>query len=164
MRESAFSIRRQPLLYITASLIAGIVFERAAEPSRPMLVGISVLCACACLKFIANRQDARVTTALLVGFAALGALLSSGERNISDSRLVALFQKSELSHGDAVELTGVIAGPPEPAPGATYLDIEAESVRADRRDFPASGHVRAVLYSTDREELDGLAYGSRIRI
>jgi competence protein ComEC len=108
--------------------------------------------------------------ALFISFAAAGALLSRAERTSkSASRLENLYESRVISPDDPLELTGTLATPPEPAPLAFYLEVDARSIRVRDQVVPATGRVRLMISPSDdesRTEFDDLAldYGARVRV
>ena len=70
---------------------------------------------------------------------------------------------------DPVELTGTLSTPPEPAPGAFYLDLAAQQLQVREEVMPVTGVVRLMISPSDQEaqselKSTGLDYGSRIRV
>ena len=168
--ESNLSPRRQPFLYLTVALVTGILVDRWLEPAPffgALIVTVSIAVA---IKFVVNAKSAAAMLALLASLAATGALLSEYERvSPADSRLKRLFDERVITPDDAAELTGVLVAPPEPAPGARFLDVEAESVRVRGEDMRASGVARLMIGLPDGEATNqfnnlALDYGSRVRV
>jgi competence protein ComEC len=149
--------------------VIGILIDRGAEPARWVAATLAIASVVLSIKFIAGKKDAAATFALLISFAAMGALLSANERNSIDGfRLKHLFDEGVITPDDPVEITGVLLLPPEPAPGAYYLDIESEELRLRNEVKAATGCVRLILPLADGEtanEFQSLAldYGSRVR-
>ena len=168
--SSSLSPSRQPFLYFAFGLVVGILIDRWAMPTRLLAITIAIASVAFSIKFIASKNGAAATLALIVSFAAIGALLSAGERNaIAGFRLKHLFDEGTITPDDPVEITGVLLMPPEPAPGAYYLDIESEELRSRNDVLPATGCVRLMLPLADGEtanEFQSLAldYGSRVRV
>lgn len=127
-------------------------------------------CLVLCFKLLIGKIDTAATVALLIGFAAAGALLSLTERTKETaSRLEGLYKSKVISPDESVELTGTLAVPPEPAPGVYYLDLAAEQLRVRDDVMIVSGHARLMISLPDadaRKEFASLAldYGSRIRV
>ena len=167
---STFSPQRQPFLYLTAALLAGILFDRYIEPARLITAALVTLSVVASIRFLLARQSAASTVVLLLGFGFVGALLSSAERTTPNpSRLESLYEAKVVRPEVPVELTARLLAPPEPAPGAYYLDADAESIRDRNEVVPATGRARLMISVSDREaqsQFAGLAldYGSRIRV
>ncbi|MFP5262125.1 MAG: ComEC/Rec2 family competence protein [Blastocatellia bacterium] len=166
---ATLSASRQPFLYITAALVTGILMDRWAGPPRWVAAAALIWSVAFSIKFIAGKKDVAATLALIISFAAAGAALSACERNsVSGLRLKQLFDDGVITPDDPVEVTGVLVMPPEPAPGAYYLDLESEELRLPGGAGPAAGRVRFMVPLADGEmasEFQSLAldYGSRVR-
>src|SRR5215208_2533917 len=141
--SAALSPGRQPFLYFATGLVSGILMDRWAEPPRWVFITLTAASILLSIKFIAGKKSAAATISLIIAFAAIGALLSAGERNgVSHSRLKHLFDEQTFTPDDPVEITGLLQSPPEPAPGAYYLDLESEKLRLRDEDRQATGRVR----------------------
>ncbi|MEK6320886.1 MAG: ComEC/Rec2 family competence protein [Acidobacteriota bacterium] len=167
---STFSPQRQPFLYLTAALVAGILVDRCSEPTPLIVAAFAVVAVIASIKLMLGKKEATATVALLLSFVFIGALLSSAERtSTTASRLETLYESKVISADDPVELTGTLAAPPEPAVGAYYLDVDAESLRVGDEVVLATGRSRLMLSPADDEAQSEFArlaldYGSRIRV
>jgi competence protein ComEC len=119
--------------------------------------------------FIKARDDA-ATAALLAAFVAAGLTASSAERaSVDQSRLKRLYESGVIQYNDPVEVMGVLVTPPEPAPGACYLDLDAETVRSRGEIFRATGRARLVISLDDNLKTAdfarlALGYSSRLRV
>ena len=168
--RSTFSPTRQPFLYLAASLLSGILLDRWVEPSRLIVTGLVAISVAASIKFILSKQATAATVALLISFVAAGSLLSRADRtNKLASGLERLYESQVISADDPVELAGVLAAPPEPAPHSYYLDLDAESIRVRDELLPATGRARLMISLPDENaqtEFDALAldYGGRVRV
>src|ERR1700752_3165917 len=128
--ESSFSPRRQPFLYLTAALTAGILLDRWIEPGRGVLLTLTLVFIAAAICFVVRNPaqstqtnslrylgDA-ATLALLISFVGAGALLSLAERHsVASDRLKLLYEAGTITPAEPVELTGILTRPPEPLPG-----------------------------------------------
>ncbi|HSE35971.1 MAG TPA: ComEC/Rec2 family competence protein, partial [Blastocatellia bacterium] len=168
--RTTLSPRWQPFLYLSAALVGGILVDRWIEPRAAIVVVLALISSAASILFLPGKRSARTVVALLIGFAAAGALLSLRERtNTAPSRLESLYDSGVIDPDDPVELTGILAAPPEPAPGAYYLDLVAEQLRV-RDDFvAASGRARLMISLSGEQARSEFArldldYGSRIRV
>ena len=167
---STFSPTRQPFLYLMAAFLAGILVDRRIEPARFVLSVLAVISITASIKLVLGNKDLAATVALLISFAGGGALLSLTERGSKTaSRLESLYESKFISAVDPVELTGVLGAPPEPAPAASYLDVDVRSVRLRDEIVATAGRVRLMISLSDdetRTEFDnlGIDYGSRVRV
>jgi ComEC/Rec2-related protein len=165
---STFLPHRQPFLYLTASLVTGIVLEKWVEPARWVIWLFAATSSGLSIKLvIGNKRAAGVS--LLAGFAIAGALLSQQDRTVAPSRLKHLFETREIMSDQPVELEGVLRTAPEPAPGAYYLDVEAETIRTGGGVISATGFARLMISLVDKQaarefEALGLDYGSRLRV
>ncbi|HEY9233082.1 MAG TPA: ComEC/Rec2 family competence protein, partial [Blastocatellia bacterium] len=117
------------------------------------------------------KKITQATLALFIGLAFAGVWLSLQERHgVETTRLRRLFETGVIHAEDPVELTGVLARPPEPAPGgAFFLDFEAESLRTENTILAASGTVRLFISPGDDEAEDefkhlALDTGARLRV
>jgi competence protein ComEC len=168
--RTTLSPRWQPFLYLSAALVGGILVDRWIEPRAGIVVVLALISSGASILFLPGERSARTVVALLIGFGAVGALLSLRERtNTAPSRLESLYESRVIGPDDPVELTGTLAAPPEPAPGAYYLDIAAEQLRVRDEVIAASGHARLMMSLSGNQPrsdfaLLGLDYGSRIRV
>lgn len=167
---STFSPARQPFLYLTAALLAGILIDRWTAPPLVIITALAVLSITSAINLLFSKKDLAVTVALLISLAAAGALISRADRTgKAASSLANLYEARTISADDPVELTGALVAPPEPAPIAYYLDVSVESIRVRDKTVPAMGRVRLMVsLSGDeaRTEFDELAldYGSRLRV
>lgn len=168
--ESNLTPRRQPFLYLTAALLAGILIDGfAAPPSFVFIVGLIVSTIFSVI-FISLSRSRSAALFLLAGFVAAGALLSYTQRNDRDhSRLTELFEQQRINAEDPVDLAGRLSLPPEPAPEAVYLDLDAETLRFRGEVIKATGRARLIVpLRDDQSRLDferlQLDYGSRVRV
>src|ERR1041384_6254231 len=151
-RPTTFSPARQPFLYLTAALLAGILLDRWVAPSRMILIALVVLAIPMSINFILVKKAVTATAALLVSLAATGALLSRADQAPRPaSRLGMLYESHLINARDPVELTGVLSAPPEPAPFSYYLDLDAECIRVRDERQPAEGRVRLMISLFDKD-------------
>jgi competence protein ComEC len=168
--RSNLSPIRQPFLWLTAALLAGILVDRWIEPARLIVMALAVIFIAASIKLVLDRKDAAATVVLLLSFSTAGALLSSADRTSrTASSLDSLYESKVIRAEDPVELSGVLAAPPEPAPGAHYLDVDSQSIRVRDEILSATGRVRLMISSSDdeaRKEYNdlGLDYGVRVSV
>jgi len=164
---------RHPLLYITGAFVSGILLGRLASPAPTIRYAVvsaaaaSIIAALACMR---GRKDALATIAILGAFGALGALASFVDRaDLADSRLRKLFETGAITANEPVEVTGILAGPPEPAPQGYYLDVDADALRIRDEIRAASGQAFLLVPLRDPEAVEefralGLEYGARLRV
>ncbi|MEK6410975.1 MAG: ComEC/Rec2 family competence protein [Acidobacteriota bacterium] len=168
--RSTLTPRCQPFLYLTAALVVGILVDRCLEPPRLIVTASTLFFAAASIKLVLSKKETSAGVALMIGFAFGGALLSLAERTShTAARLDRLFESKVISPDDPVELTGTLAAPPEPAPGAYYLDLDAQEIRVRGHAMAAAGRARLILSTASGEsqsEFERLAldYGSRVRV
>ncbi len=159
-----------PFLYLTSALVAGILADRWIEPDRRIAPSLAILSIALFVGFLTKGNRAAAIWAVLIAVIQAGAMVSAVERaSIDDSRLKRLYETGRVTRETPVELTGVLVAPPEPAPSACYLDLEAESIVARRFSFQASGRARLMLMLDDAEAVEEfnllqLSYGSRVRV
>ena len=161
---------RQPFFYLAFALAVGITIDRWREPLRWIAAAVAVASIALAIRFFITKRSAATTIALLVSFAAAGAMLSSADKaGVARSRLKQLYDARIITPDDAVELTGALVLPPEPAPGLYYLDLDSESLRVRDEVTLATGRARLMVSLADAEsksdfERLALDYGSRIRV
>jgi competence protein ComEC len=155
---------------MAATFLAGILADRWVEPSRLIVTTLAVISVAISIRLVLGKREAAATVGLLISFAAAGSLLSRAERTSKTaSSLESLYESKVISAGDPVELAGVLGAPPEPAPIAYYLDVDARSMRVRDELMPATGRVRLMISLSDdeaRTEFDNLAldYGTHVRV
>ena len=159
-----------PFLYLTSALVAGILADRWAEPDRPVALGLAILSVALFIGFVMRGNRAAAIAAVLIAVGQAGVLVSSVERaGVDETRLKRLYETGRITRDTPLELTGVLVAPPEPAPSACYLDLEAEVIVARRIAFQASGRARLMLMLDNSEAAEEfnqlqLSYGSRVRV
>lgn len=167
---SALAVRRQPFLYFAAALVAGILLDRGLAAPRWVIAPLAIAAVALSARLAFVKQITQAMLALFVSLAALGAWVSLKEReSVQPMRLKQLFEARLITADEPVELTGVLLAPPEPAPGAFFLDVEAESLRARNATLVASGVARLAISPVDETaafEFAQLALdtGSRLRV
>jgi competence protein ComEC len=167
---STFSPARQPFLYLTAALLAGILIDRWIAPCLLIVTAHAVLSILGAINLLLRKKDLAVTVALLISFTSAGALISRADRTgKAASSLVSLYDSKTIRADDPVEVAGVLVAPPEPAPIAYYLDVSVESIRVGDEIVTATGRVRLMVSLSGDEarmEFDDLALdsGARIRV
>jgi competence protein ComEC len=170
MNGSSFLPRRQPFFYLTTALIGGIVADRFFAPAGWLVTCLLISSLTISIACILRKKAMSATLALLFGFLCVGGLLAQAERKeVKDSRLSRLFEARNIISGEPVELTGVLVAPPEPAPEAYYLDVEAQSIRTADETVAATGRARLILALDEKDSSEAykhlaLDYGSRLRV
>ncbi|HEU4391651.1 MAG TPA: ComEC/Rec2 family competence protein [Blastocatellia bacterium] len=167
--RSRFSLHRQPFVYLAAAMIAGIIAGSYLHAVTPLVVlgGIALVVAGALM--LSGRHQLTTLT-LIAGFVISGALLSVVDQTrIEPNRLRVLYETGELNPDDPVRLRGVLGRPPEPAPGAGFLDLQCDAMTVGGRQTSVTGAVRLAVNLPDRTaraELDALdlGYGSVVSV
>ncbi|HJQ71660.1 MAG TPA: ComEC/Rec2 family competence protein [Blastocatellia bacterium] len=159
-----------PFLYLTSALVTGIVADRWFEPDRRIAPALAIIFIAVFVGSLMKRNRAAAICAALITIAQAGAAASAIERaGVDNTRLKRLYETGRITRDLPVELTGVLVRPPEPAPAACYLDLEAESIIARQLALKASGRARLMLVLDSAEAVEEynrlqLDYGSRVRI
>ncbi|HSB11886.1 MAG TPA: ComEC/Rec2 family competence protein [Blastocatellia bacterium] len=170
LSQSSFIPARQPFLYLMIALVSGILADRWLQFGRPGIVAAGLLAVVGVIRLIHGRRELWASAALMLSFCVAGALLATVDRTrVGASRLVSLYESRVITPDDPVELTGRLGAPPEPAPGAYYLDVDAETIRVLDETIVASGRARLVISLSDEQSQREFAnltldYGSRIRV
>jgi competence protein ComEC len=168
--RSALAPRRQPFLYLAAALITGILTDRWLAAPRGLILTLALIAVALAARFVYVKKTTHATLALLVGVMLMGAWLSLAERgSVAPTRLKRMFEAGLITADDPVELAGVMLAPPEPAPDGFFLDVEAESLRAQTVTMEASGVARLFISPADDEAMDAfkrlaLDTGARLRV
>ena len=169
--RSTLTPNQQPFLYLTAALVTGVLFDRWIEPLWFITTTCTVTVIGLSIGFFVGKRDIAATSALFLAFVATGATLSLKERTATGTtpRLKTLYESKLILPDEPIELIGALASPPEPAPGAVYLDLTAERAHVRGKTMLVQGAVRLMLSTLNPDaygELRSLAldYGSRIRV
>jgi competence protein ComEC len=161
---------RQPFLYLALSFVAGILADIGATPARWVGTTLSLIAIVISIGSMMVKRDRTASAAILAAFVAAGILLSNAERvRVAHSPLKLLVESGSINPDNAVELIGVLARPPEPAPDVYYLDLDVESIRTNAEPFYAPGRIRLraeVIEENAKREFDSLSleYGTRVRV
>lgn len=170
--HATFLTRRQPALFLTLAFALGIlldIFFHNGSASRGLASAACFISIALSALSVIRGKDSPATGFLLIGFIAAGSLLSHLERSrVAESRLKRLFDAGVITPSDPVALAGRLAMPPEPAPDAYYLYVDAESIQTRGGTRGATGRARLVVALTDEESVEdfnnlALDYGSRVR-
>jgi competence protein ComEC len=157
-----------PLMLLALCFAAGIVAARL--PGLTLVPSIAFCAAASILAlFCFVRQRSMYATLFLVlAFFSAGAMLTVAEKR-SVNGLERLFDEGVIASGDPVEIEGVLAGAPEPAPDGFYLTLRVEKIRFKETERQAVGLVRLAAFvrdsrlSAEYEALE-LRYGARLRV
>lgn len=156
-----------PLLYLAVGFSAGIV---VASMNSPPFAFTSVAIVCLAIFAVFFRNNTIGTYLLVLVFFALG-IFSFGLETVSvpENSLRRLYDGRNLSSGDPIEMEGVLARPPEPAPDGSLLLVKADSIVSKNTSQAVSGNVRIFVPLESRDSNEDFAalrltYKSRIRI
>ena len=95
--QSTLSPKRQPFLYLTAALVAGILIDRWIEPSRLIVIALALISVVASIKLLVSKREAASTIAVVLSFVAAGVLVSLTERTQDRaSRLGSLYESKVI--------------------------------------------------------------------
>lgn len=159
-----------PLLLLALCFAAGIITTRLTGVTLvPPLAFCATSSILALLCFI-RRRSMYATLFLALAFYSSGVMLAVAEkRSVHINDLERLFDEGVIASDDPVEIEGVIAGAPEPAPEGFYLTLRVEKIRFKETERLAVGHVRLAASVRDggvRAEYEALElrYGARLRV
>src|SRR6266702_7971917 len=133
-----------PLIVLAAALSIGILgAHRLASQSTAVSVVSIITALFLSLAAIACAWAARhrlATTSIISAFAVAGFGLAIIEnRGPALNRIARLYDEKRIIPGEALELTGMIEGEPEPAPESLYLTIKTERIGLRGIEHEASG-------------------------
>src|SRR2546423_11904406 len=144
-----------PLLFLAASLAAGILLGHYAPSSRLILIATAVIAASLILISIwpVRRKQFHIAAVLiLIAFLATGVVLSFVANQPADpNRIKRMFDGSTLALNEPVELTAVVEGPVQSAPDGLYLTVRAESLRVRGSERAAAGEVLLLAHVASPE-------------
>jgi competence protein ComEC len=170
MPESTLSLQRQPFLFLSLALCAGILSDRLAHLPVSVPLILTFLAIVVALKSAPGANATAQTMSLLVCVVSLGCALSAVSRVSSGpSQLRDLYDQRLITPDEPIELTGVLNLPPEPAPGAYFLDLGVQSLQVSGETRPVTGRVRLTILIEDVQAAREfgsihLDYGSRIEV
>jgi hypothetical protein len=127
--SSNISPLRQPFIFLTSALAAGILVDQWIWPpfwmttfSLLLLIGLGIACYRA-------TQNTWAAMFILAGFTAAGLSLSGAVRRSARSDgLKRLMEDGVITASDPVRLLGVLERPPEPVPDGVLIDIRAREL------------------------------------
>jgi competence protein ComEC len=153
----------QPLLWLAISFACGILFSAQV---RIDLVSSAVLSGVAMVLALSFRTRTPGTVLVLVGFIVAGTFAAGAERHsIRDDWIRVLLDSGQIPSGAVVEVEGLLAGRPEPAPEGDFLLVHADRIRYRTDEWNIAGNVRLFVPRTYHSDVsDGLKYGSRVRV
>src|SRR5438128_8121234 len=119
-----------PLIVLAVALCLGILTAHFFAQQAPSLIrdvaigaGITTLSA----SFVLKKKFAVSTGLIIASFFCAGLVLSLVETNSNEPHRISGLFEGVIASGEPVELTGMIAGQPEPGPGCFYLTLHAEA-------------------------------------
>jgi len=159
-----------PLMLLALCFAAGILTARLTG-----LTIIQSLAFCAASSILAllcfmRWRSMYVTLFLFIAFYSAGLMLAVAEkRSVHINGLERLFDEGIIASDDPVEIEGVVASAPEPAPEGFYLTLRVEKIRFKETERLAVGRVRLAASVRDgrlRAEYEALElrYGARLRV
>lgn len=159
-----------PLAILAASLALGILLARfTSVPLNPSLA-FGAACSSLAIYSLLKRQMQFATLFLTLAFCCAGAAMMSLEQStVGAERIKRLYDDGLIASGDPVEVTGIVARAPEPAPDGFYLTLDVAELRSKGTKRQAAGQV--LLFAPvhdDRARLEyeklELRYGARVNV
>jgi len=168
--DQRIAFTSRPLAVLAAALAIGIMIAQLRSLSLTLLICGAVSSFALAMWAVHKRAHSTGTLLVIVITVIAGASLAIIEqRSAPVDQIKQLFAAGAIASGDPVELTGVLAGPPESAPESIYLRLQVEKIRLKSVERPASGAVEllAPMYEqATRGEYAALElrYGARLRV
>ncbi|MDQ6652161.1 MAG: ComEC/Rec2 family competence protein [Acidobacteriota bacterium] len=159
-----------PLAQLAAAFSLGILSALFFVVPFSLLVSISALTTLVAAIALLQGKCRLATTFVLFSILMVGSLLAAIENSkVPANRLRRLLTDGTIAVGEPVELTGVLAPEPEPAPERLYIFLRVETLRLKAVERKASGEVLLLAPHSGRsieQEFDrlDLHYGARIRV
>ena len=162
-----------PLLLLAAALSGGIVVQRYLDlnnRSFAITLTVALVASILCVASLKGGKLVASTFSLLIAFFCAGiVLVRSIDRVPAANRIATMYDRGAIVPGDPIEIVGVVAGEPEPAPQSFYLTIHVERVAFKGSGNDASGTVLLLAQSPTeklKQEYDALAlrHGARLRV
>ena len=137
----------QPLVFISSSFIAGLLFaERYPFSTRIWLIAAIVLWLPASVCLLMKRDGWIVTSLLLTSSFFCGcALWALNEASAGENRVRRLFERGELTIEEPVEIWGTLNEAPELAPDRIYLSLAVEKIATLGQERAASGVAQIIV-------------------
>jgi hypothetical protein len=159
-----------PLAILAASFALGILVARFTTLPLNFALMCSAACSLSAIYSFIRRYMLLASLFLAIAFFCTGAALMSLERSlVTAERVERVYDDELIASGDPVEVTGVIAHAPEPAPDGFYLTLDVEKLRFKETEREASGQVllfapvRDARVRAEYEALE-LRYGARVSV
>ncbi|HKP37711.1 MAG TPA: ComEC/Rec2 family competence protein [Pyrinomonadaceae bacterium] len=147
--------------------------QREAFQARSILVATIIASggfALLAIGFLRYQHTRWATAFLILAFFGAGTVLSIIEnRPIASHRIARLYDEGAVGPGDPVEVTGTVAGEPEPAPQSFYLTVQTETIQLKQADKAVAGTILLYARTPDEgvlaqyEALE-LHHGARVRV
>ena len=165
--KSPFS---HPLATLAIAFIIGMLVVEVLPFRASALFFISMIAGLICLACVLRTRSGAAGVFLIVAFILAGAsLAASDKQTIRHDSLKVLLDQELITTGEPVELSGVLERQPELAPGAVYLTLRVESLRAKGVEKSVTGIVSLLVpvagqaAANDYEHLN-LRYGASLRV
>jgi competence protein ComEC len=159
-----------PLAVLAASFALGILVARFTSLPVNLALGCSAACSLIAVHSFVKRHMLLASLFLALAFFCAGAVLMVLEKSrVTAERVERIYDDGLIASGDPVEVTGVVARAPEPAPDGFYLTLDVEKLRFKEAEREASGQVlffapvRDAAVRAEYEALE-LRYGARVRV
>lgn len=162
-----------PLLLLAAALSGGIVFQHYLDLNNRSFAITLTVALVASILCVASLKGGKLFASaffLLIAFFSTGIILvRSIDRPPAANRIATMYDHGVIAPGDPIEIVGVVAGEPEPAPQSFYLTIQVERIAFKGDERVASGIVLLLAQSPTellKQEYDALAlrHGARLRV
>src|SRR5438105_82903 len=163
-----------PLLFLALSISTGIFAGRYFTLQSSSFLTL-LFAACGGLVIltillVAKKKLSVAFVSIIAAFFCTGIVVALIEgRSIAASRISLIYNEGIINLGEPVELTGMVQGQPESAPGGFYLTLRAENIRVKGGERPANGTVLLLAHSGEQQLKDEynaieLRHGARIRV
>jgi competence protein ComEC len=161
------------LFTLAVATSAGIVLSYYSSPSKFTSIIALVIGGCLtpfAIKCVTSNKMTHAFGSLVAAFLCAGFTLSFiDSRPPAPNRISRMYDEGLFTHGEPVEITGVVQGQPEPAPDSLYLTIQVERIGFKGSERDASGTVILLAHVHEeqvRKEYDALAlrHGARVRV
>ena len=162
-----------PLLPLAAALGGGIIVQHyftLNTRSFAIELVVALVASIICLASFKRGKLVVSTLFLLIAFFCTGiVLVRTNDGPPAANRISTMYDQGVIAPGDPVEIVGVVAGEPEPAPQSFYLTLRVERVGFKASERDASGTVLLLGQAPTeklKQEYDALAlhHGARLRV
>src|SRR5947207_2776646 len=159
-----------PLAVLAGAFAAGILIAHTLSlPLRTILATAAAALLTVVVTLLKRRLVAASLLIILATLFAGAALAAIEQQTPRANQLKQLLNDGVIASGDPVELTGVLAAPPEDAPDSFYLTLDVEQVTFKNATRVSFGTIELLAPARDqatRAEYSALElrYGARIRV